>query len=333
MTIETTDLKQRTNLLDLIGADTRLRKVARTGGGEFAGPCPFCGGHDRFRVQPERGRWWCRQCSPDDHWHDAIEYVQRRDGLGFRDACERLGATTAHPRRATDAAARPQRKLSPPVVEDAEPTAEWRERASAIVAECEAALWSEGGARARTWLHARGLRDETLRHWRVGYNPRGQEMKGLWVPSGILLPWQVHGALWQVKVRTPRGEPKYTAVAGGHPWLYGADTLLSRRVAVLTEGEFDAMLLYQEAGDVVGVATLGSCSKRLGIRAMRLLLPITRLLVAYDTDDDGEEGALHLLGLSRRMRRMKPPCGKDVTEFWLQGGRLRDWVLFHLARA
>ncbi|MGI8423994.1 MAG: primase-helicase zinc-binding domain-containing protein, partial [Chloroflexota bacterium] len=83
-------LKQSVDLLALVGDATRLRKVASTRGGEYAGPCPFCGGKDRFRVQPERGQWWCRTCSPDERWQDAIAYVERRDGVDFREAYSRL---------------------------------------------------------------------------------------------------------------------------------------------------------------------------------------------------------------------------------------------------
>lgn len=43
-----------------------LRRVGRTNGGEWAGPCPLCGGRDRLRVWPTpttgRPRAWCRQC-------------------------------------------------------------------------------------------------------------------------------------------------------------------------------------------------------------------------------------------------------------------------------
>ena len=38
------------DLLSVIGSATTLKKVAATDGGEYAGPCPFCGGDDRFRV-------------------------------------------------------------------------------------------------------------------------------------------------------------------------------------------------------------------------------------------------------------------------------------------
>jgi hypothetical protein len=37
--------------------------------------------------------------------------------------------------------------------------------------EAEAVLWSVEGARARAYLHTRGLTDETLRVWRIGFQP------------------------------------------------------------------------------------------------------------------------------------------------------------------
>src|SRR3954467_10838503 len=79
------------DLLDLIGRDTRLKKIAGTRGGEYAGPCPSCGGDDRFRVQPAQGLWWCRSCR--DHWSDAIDYVRWRSGCSFVEACHELGVS------------------------------------------------------------------------------------------------------------------------------------------------------------------------------------------------------------------------------------------------
>lgn len=53
-------------ILDVVFAGTEARRVGRTGGGEFAGPCPLCGGEDRCRAWPNptsgTGRAWCRQC-------------------------------------------------------------------------------------------------------------------------------------------------------------------------------------------------------------------------------------------------------------------------------
>src|ERR1700716_2055831 len=94
MRVDVGALKQRVDLLELIGRDTRLKRVASTRGGEYAGACPFCGGRDRLRVQPARLRWWCRGCLGEQRWQDAIAYVQRRDGVdNFAEACLRLGAS------------------------------------------------------------------------------------------------------------------------------------------------------------------------------------------------------------------------------------------------
>ena len=312
-------LKDRADLLALVRCDTQMRKVASTRGGEYAGPCPFCGGHDRLRVQPERGLWWCRQCS-GERWQDAIAYVMQRDSVGLVEAAKRLGVDSAAlPTPSTPSA-------------DPEPTSAWRRAALEVVERCEAALWSAAGAQAREYLHHRGLCDATLRQWRLGYNPATQRLAGLHVERGILIPWFIAGGLWQVKIRRPQGEPRYVSVAGGRPLLYGADTLAGQATAVLTEGELDALVLWQEAGDLAGVATLGSASKGLDRRALSYLLPVSRLLVAYDTDEAGERGASGLLALSARMHRIRPPAGKDITEFWQAGGHLRDWLQFAIAR-
>ncbi len=365
--IDTEAIKQRTDLLGLIGADTRLKKVASTGGGEYAGACPFCGGRDRFRVQPEQGRWWCRGCSDGPRWQDAIGYVRRREGLGFAEACERLGASpselgstrtlrhwgvSGHAPRPRPAPPLPIVQAPTPTVvfaEDREPRAEWRAAGMRFLEESEAALWSDIGERARAYLHARGLTDETLRVWRIGFQPeesrhdpakqwgfpaRGASGKPGWVriARGIVLPWLLDGQLWQLKIRTNRQQPKYLAISGGHPCLFGADTLVAGELAILTEGEFDALLLWQEVGDLLGVATLGSCSKGVSTKAVRYLLGCPRLLVAYDVDAEGDKGAERLQRLSARMQRVRPPVGKDVTAFWQAGGRVRDWVQFELVR-
>ena len=104
--VDARDVKRRVDLLALIGRDTTLKKVSTTGGGEYAGPCPFCpdGGDDRFRVQPAAGRWWCRRCSPDGRWHDAIAYVMRRDGVRFPEALSTLAGAPVPPPK-TDRAA------------------------------------------------------------------------------------------------------------------------------------------------------------------------------------------------------------------------------------
>jgi len=148
--VDIEDLKRRVNLLDLIGSDTRLRKIAGTRGGEYAGPCPFCGGDDRFRVQPEQGLWWCRACA-GDRWQDAVAYVMRRDGVPFTEAARMLGGDT--PLKREEHSQYPVR--SEPLKE---PSTLWRQRAVEVALEAIDTLWSDAGARARTYLLGRGLR-------------------------------------------------------------------------------------------------------------------------------------------------------------------------------
>ena len=77
------------NILDLIEADGGTMKcMAMTYGGEYAGACPWCGGVDRFRVWPERGRYWCRNCGKHG---DTIQYLRDKRGLTFQYACRFIG--------------------------------------------------------------------------------------------------------------------------------------------------------------------------------------------------------------------------------------------------
>jgi DNA primase len=335
---------ERVDLLELLGRDTQLKRVASTRGGEYAGPCPLCGGTDRLRVHPfwERPEWWCRHCCDEGKWDDAIGYVRRRDGVGFRDAVQRLVGGAA-----LDARPRPARPV--PVEDDPEPSPVWRQRAEAFVAWAEDQLWRPEGAWARRYLTEwRGLDEATLHRFRVGWNPRDlRDAPARWgsdrpepvaLAAGIVLPWIIEGRIDQVKIRRLRtdapswaesdavGEPKYLSVAGGVPVLYGADTLPGQSAAFMVEGEFDALLTWQEVGDLAGVVTLGGCAKGLSTAAILLLLPVRELLVAYDRDAAGEAGAAKLLARSGRMRPVVVPDGKDVTEYHRAGGDVRAWA-------
>jgi len=60
----------------------------------------------------------------------------------------------------------------PELAEDLEPSAAWRAAGMRFLLEdAEAILWSAEGERARAYLHARGRNDETLRAWRIGFQP------------------------------------------------------------------------------------------------------------------------------------------------------------------
>lgn len=89
------------SLLDLMQQDRPFRRVSVTQGGEWAGPCVFCGeGKDRMRCWPhegDRGRWWCRRCGKKG---DAIAYLREFRGLSFQEAAQQVGKSLdERPRR------------------------------------------------------------------------------------------------------------------------------------------------------------------------------------------------------------------------------------------
>ena len=357
MPVDTAALKQRIDLLALVGRDTRLRKVASTAGGEWAGPCPFCGGRDRFRVQPFLGVWWCRQCG-GQRWGDAIDYLVRRDGMSFVDACRQLGASRSEldagrlrAERAERVANRLglQRANDVRLADEREVSSDWQDAASLFVERTERTLWSASGDRARTYLHQRGLRDHTLRARRLGFQPRyglyapaedwGLDGQRVYLPRGIVLPWMFDGCVGHLQVRTSSYDPqqRYLSARGGHPWLFGADTIVPSAPAILLEGVLDTLLVWQEAGDLLGTASLGSCRKLPSPRALKVIQRAQPLFEGYDADVEGEAGAQRLHQVlsptptptptqTPSLRRLRPPVGKDPTRFAQRGCSVRAWI-------
>jgi DNA primase len=311
---------KRVDLLALIARDTDLRRVAATDNGEYAGACPFCGGTDRFRLLPSRaggGRWYCRKCTP--RGGDAIDYVMRRDRLGFREAVKRLTAGDFSFLKGIG----PPVRAVPTTLQPPPPS--WQVDMRQRVAECTATLWKPAGSVGLDWLHGRGLTDDTIRRARLGYSNGFLSV----IPSGVVIPCEAAGDLWAVKVRRLQGEPKYQVLKGSRLGaLYLVDWLCSKPILIITEGEFDSLLMWQETHDLCDVVTLGSATAHVAARFLLALDGYAVCGFATDNDEQGERAAEYwqdLLG--SRAIRMPPPGGaKDVTDAWAAGSNLRTWV-------
>ena len=84
--------------------EVQRRNIAlRRAGTELVGPCPVCGGTDRFSVNPRRNVFCCRKGGAGG---DAIALVQYLDGADFLGACETLTGTA--PPRGEGTRATPQ---------------------------------------------------------------------------------------------------------------------------------------------------------------------------------------------------------------------------------
>ena len=71
-----------------IETEVERRGINLNGNGrERVGPCPKCGGDDRFSINTAKGVWHCRGC---DKGGDVIEFVEHLDEVDFLHACETL---------------------------------------------------------------------------------------------------------------------------------------------------------------------------------------------------------------------------------------------------
>src|SRR5258708_35916350 len=56
------------------------------------GPCPRCGGDDRFAINTKKQVWLCRGCAPEGG--DGIKLVQHLDDISFPEASQQLNGGT-----------------------------------------------------------------------------------------------------------------------------------------------------------------------------------------------------------------------------------------------
>ena len=178
-----------------------------------------------------------------------------------------------------------------------------------------------------------------LRNW--GYIP-GQptewnQIERLKVPCGITIPWYAEGALWGIKVRRAAGEQRYQQVSAGNirGCLYLADRIEPGLPLFLTEGEFDALIAWQIGWGKVSVASIGSVSnQRINLRWHGKLLVAPRILVCMDADEAGGKAAIEIATISRAVKIIQVPLGKDLNEFYLRAGQqlAGEWLkqLFEL---
>lgn len=231
---------------------------------------------------------------------------------------------------------------------DDSPSETWQQRARRLLASVQAHLWGPEGDRARAYLHRdRGLTYATIRSWGLGYNPQDvwddsgdwglTGAKAVYIPRGIVIPCEISGVCWYVKVRLPRVDRKYLLIRGSKPALFGVDNVTGRlestAAVFATEGEFDAMLLDQELRGRVCVVTMGSATTRVSPHWLWQLRDARQILVVYDRDPAGASGAQQWANISARVRTVQPLEGDDLTAMHMAGGNLQAWGQYHLSAA
>ncbi len=277
-------VKDAADIVEIVGAYTDLRRA----GDRFMGLCPF---HEErtpsFSVDPREKLYYCFGCEAGG---DVFRFVQEKEGLGFPEAVEALGERygVEIERESEDPRAEEARKRRARLGELLERTAQFYANY----------LWdSKEAAKARDYLASRGLGDEALRGFGVGYAPsawdqvltRGQRA-GFGVPelqaAGLVQKGRQGGhydrfrARIMFPVRDPRGrvqgfgaralrrdtKPKYLNSPEGELYrksrtLYGIDrargAIAKVGRAVVVEGYTDVLAAHQ-AGIQEAVAVMGT---------------------------------------------------------------------------
>lgn len=154
MDTDVQQVKDRINIVDIVGQYVQLRRAGRT----YTGKCPF---HKErtpsFHVSPERGTYKCFGCGEGG---DVFSFLQKIDGTDFPTVLKQL-ATIA------GVQLQPRGKPQSP---------EQKERGERLHEVCEAAVsFFESKLKARVdvqeYLRTRAVADETAATWRLGYAP------------------------------------------------------------------------------------------------------------------------------------------------------------------
>jgi DNA primase len=312
-------LREVVDMVELVSSKTDLRRV----GSRWMGLCPF---HDErtpsFSVNAEERLYYCFGCGAKG---DAIAFVRETEALDFRDAVEQL-------------AERCGVELE---LEREDPRAEERRRRrdrllfllDRTARFYATYLWESGEARAaREYLIGRGLEEEVLREFRVGYAPSAWDRVSVSAQRDGFKPEELAaaglaqrgrgGSLYDrfrgrivFPLADARGrvlgygaralrdsqQPKYLNTAEGELYhkgrqLFGIDLARPHAAragrAVVVEGYTDVLALHQ-AGLRESVAIMGTAMTQEQLTELgRAVGRGGKVYLALDADRSGREAML-----------------------------------------
>ena len=316
-----------------------------TKGGEWQGPCPACGGTDRFHIWPMqnegKGSYWCRGCEKAG---DNIQFLRDFDGLSFKDACTYLNISLPErPEHYTPSTTPHQKPEFTP--ETKPPPGElWQEKAEKLVSWAQANLTKNTEALA--WLADRGISRETAENFRLGWNPGedGKDIyrhrkswglpeilkedgkpKALWIPQGLVIPYVIDRIVLRVRIRRPEGEPRYYVLPGSSTATMIIEP--ARRAFVIVESELDAITVAAH-NTLAGSIALGSVSAKPDAETYAILQGALQILNAIDYENGSakDKAVAWWKDNFARGDRWPVPKGKDPGEAVKLGIDLNQWI-------
>jgi DNA primase len=321
-------VRQAADIVEIVSAHTDLRQQ----GGRWLGLCPF---HEErtpsFSVNPADKLYYCFGCEAGG---DVFRFVQEKEGVEFPEAveilAERYGVELEREQEDPRSEARRKRR---------DRLRELLKRTAAFYASY---FWeSKEAAKARDYLAERGLSDEVLREFGIGYAPsawdqvltRGQRA-GFSVDdlraAGLVQKGRGGGVYDRFReritfpVRDDRGNvigfgaramrseqgAKYVNSAEGELYrksetLYGIDlakgAIAKAGRAVVAEGYTDVLALHQ-AGITEAVGVMGTAITEEQVKM--LSGRVEEVVLALDADRAGQDAMLRAQrkAAGRRMR-------------------------------
>lgn len=147
----TAEIKSKLDIVEFIGEQVPLKKAGQS----YKGLCPF---HSEktpsFVVTPGRESWKCFGCGKGG---DIFNFVMEREAIGFPEALQRLAARAGVELDERTSREDARRKRLRDVLE------------SAITFYHQVLTGSRHGKAALDYLHGRGLTDETIATFQLGY--------------------------------------------------------------------------------------------------------------------------------------------------------------------
>lgn len=240
-----------------------------------------------------------------------------------------------------------------------QPTDEWQQAVLPIVRRAQDFIFEDAGRDALDYLHSRGIDDETIKAHKIGYIPpvKNDEFCKKWgyaysitspipndskklmaIPYGITMPYFMDGTLYKLKTRRLPEQVNGTVekigqVRDGQTAIFNADDAAckdKRRDIIFTEGEIDAMSINQAVGrwcnDEIKAVTCGSATDICDANEFyRWYVMPYRVIVAFDNDDAGKEGAKKL---AEQITLARLDAGRDPARIENPPERYNDWNAF-----
>ncbi len=320
---EIEEIKARLDILDIVSENVQLKRSGKN----YTGFCPFHANTrtPAFVVWPDTGTWRCfGECGEGG---DIFKYVMKRDGLDFPEALRQLAQRAGvelRPPTPQETAQREENDHLRKLLEDA--TTYFRHQL----------FNNPAGKVALDYLHERGLSDETIQLFELGYAPPGWESTyPLFLKKGFaqkdlvdagLASERDDGSLYDrfrhrviFPIRDSRGRmtgygaraidpedvPKYlnspqTALFDKSNLLYGLDKarkhIRDKDQVIIVEGYLDVIAPYQ-AGYSNLVSPMGTALTEEQLRQLKRLT--RKFILALDADAAGASATMRGLQVAR----------------------------------